>query len=101
MSIRLNAYKNYGAGMAQAVSDKKQTLPKGASASSAASKTDTVSISANAAEYSAAKVRSEVSAQVNALSGSDRLAGIKAQIAGGEYAVSSEDLAGKILERFA
>ncbi|MGN0623409.1 MAG: flagellar biosynthesis anti-sigma factor FlgM [Oscillospiraceae bacterium] len=100
MSIRLNAYKNYGAGMAQAVSDKK-TLPKGASAGSAASKTDTVSISANAAEYSAAKVRSEVSAQVNALSGSDRLAGIKAQIAGGEYAVSSEDLAGRILERFA
>ena len=101
MSIRLNAYKNYNAGMVKTVSDRKSSLSAKKQSELSASKTDTISISANAAEYSAAKVQSAVSANVNSLSGADRVAQIKARVVSGEYGVSSEELAERILERFA
>lgn len=101
MNVRLNALNNYSAGMIKTTKDMaaEKKITKGA-AQSAAAKTDKISISANAADFSAAKIRGEISASVNSLSGADRISAIKEKVANG-YFVSSEDLADRILDRFA
>ena len=65
------------------------------------SKNDVVSIKADASDVAAARVKTTIAANVNSLSSADKINALKASIADGSYFVSSEDIAGKILERFA
>lgn len=102
MSIRFNAYNNYNN-----VSNQKNVVTKGSERVKTGvpsflsdGKKDTVSISANTDGYSIAKTYTAVTSDVNSYSGSDRISAIKAKIANGEYSVSSQDIAGSILDRF-
>ena len=101
MNIRFNALQNYGA---QSI---KNTVPavKGAAGEVKQgfeiAKSDVVSIKADASDVAAARVKTDIAANVNSLSSADRINAIKAKVADGSYFVSSEDIAGKILERFA
>ena len=100
MNIRFDAMRNYTAQGLKGPSAPQKTNEVKAQGGNFA-KSDVVSIKADASDVAAAKVRSTVAANVNSLSSADRINAIKASIADGSYFVSSEDIAGKILERFA
>ena len=100
MNIRLNALKNYNTRATSSVSKVSESKLSSVKTQTAG-KTDTVSIKANSADFSAAKVQNEISANVNSLSNADRIAEIRQKIADGSYNVSSQDIAASILDRFA
>ena len=102
MNIRFNALQNYGANSI------KNTVPAAKGGSNDVkstgfeiAKSDVVSIKADASDVAAARVKTDIAANVNSLSSADRISAIKAKVADGSYFVSSEDIAGRILERFA
>ena len=102
MSIRLNALKNYNTTSVNSVSKSKDEKTSAVSTKNDMQvKADKVSITASAGDFSAAKVQTKISANVNSLSSSDRINEIKKQIAEGTYNVTSEDIAESILDRFA
>ena len=102
MNIRLNnAMRNYGA---QSLKTAPSAQKSGADTKAAGfeiSKNDVVSIKADASDVAAAKVKTTIAANVNSLSSAEKISALKASIADGSYFVSSEDIAGKILERYA
>lgn len=100
MNIRFDAMRNYSTQGLKTPVPQKPSGEMRAQGLSAA-KNDVVSIKADASDVAAAKVRSTISANVNSLSSADRINALKASIADGSYFVSSEDIAGKILERLA
>ncbi len=100
MDIRLNAYKSYNSGKVTAFSKKDEKSSSKAS-EAIAPKCDVVSISQAAAEKSAlSKAGATIRSDISALSSSDRVSAIKAQVQSGSYSVSSEEIASAILERF-
>ena len=100
MNIRFDAMRNYST---QGLKTPQAPVrPSGdVRAQGASFKNDVVSIKADASDVAAAKVRSTIAANVNSLSSADRINALKASIADGSYFVSSEDIAGSILERLA
>ena len=96
MNIRLNALKNYNTRATAPVSKVNEAKLSSAKTQNSG-KTDMVSISANASDFSAAKIQNEISAEVNSLSSGERIAEIKKQISEGTYNVSSQDIAASIL----
>lgn len=64
-------------------------------------KSDVVSISSDAAEYSGInKVRSSVADGVNECGSTEKVAALKQAVANGTYNIPSKDIANKILDRF-
>ena len=86
MSIRFNALKNYNTG---AVSSPKKSgeakSVNGKVSGYASGKTDTVSISATASDFSAAKVKTTIAANVNSYSSAERISDIKEQVSSPEF----------------
>ena len=103
MNIRLNnAMRNYSAqGLKTSAAAQKSVGSDVKAAGFDISKSDVVSIKADASDVAAARVKTTIAANVNSLSSADKINALKASIADGSYFVSSEDIAGKILERFA
>ena len=100
MNIRFDGVRNYGAQNFKNAAAAQKSAGE-IRTSAAYAKNDVVSIKADASDVAAARVRSTISANVNSLSSADRINALKASIADGSYFVSSEDIAGKILERVA
>ena len=103
MNIRLNnAMRGYSTqGLKTAASAGKSAGADVKAAGFDISKNDVVSIKADASDVAAARVKTTIAANVNSLSSADKINALKASIADGSYFVSSEDIAGKVLERFA
>ena len=102
MNIRLNALNNYANTGKIAKLNKGSNSADSKQTSALAEKNDVITISSRAADYSeVAKVQTEISADVNSLSNESRVSAIKNAVANGEYNVSSYDIAGSILDRFA
>lgn len=102
MSIRFNTLKNYNTGVASAPKKSGESKAVNGKLSGYTSgKTDMVSISAKAADFSAAKVKTTIAANVNSYSSAERISDIKEQVSAGTYNVSSQDIAKSILNRFA
>ena len=100
MNIRFNAFKNYNTQVSSVNNvDSKASGTKSKNVS--AGKTDTVSISATASDFSSAKVITDISSNVNGLSNNERVSSIKEQVKNGTYNVSSQAVADSILDRFA
>lgn len=102
MSIRFNAYNNYNnvSNQKTVVNKSSGRVKTGVPSFLSDTKQDTVSISTNSDGYSIAKTYTAVTSDVNSYSGNDRVSAIKSKIANGEYSVSSQDIAGSILDRF-
>ena len=103
MNIRFNALQNYGAQSLKSgiVPQKSSQADVSRAGSFEIAKSDVVSIKADASDVAAAKVKTNIAANVNSLSSADRINALKESIKDGSYFVSGEDIAGKILERFA
>ncbi len=103
MNIRFNALQNYGAQTLKTTSaaPKSTQAEIGRAGGFEIAKNDVVSIKADASDVAAARVKTDIAANVNSLSSADRINSLKESIKDGSYFVSGEDIAGKILERFA
>ena len=101
MNINFNTF-NKGVNKAGSVSNA-GNIVKNESAPVAGGKikSDVISISAGASDYSEiAKIRTSVAGGVNECGSSEKIASLRSAIANGSYNVSSEAVAGKILNRF-
>lgn len=100
MDIRLNAYKSYNSGKVTAFA-KKDEKASSKAMDTIAPRGDVVTISKASAEKSAlSKTGAVIRNDIAELSSSDRVSAIKAQVQNGSYAVSAEEVASAILERF-
>ena len=104
MDIRFNAYGNYSVSGKIGVRGDKKAGPSNGSklvSGGVESKADSISISSDAVSYGEiSRLGGAIRSELEAASSSDRIASIKEAIRNGSYSVSSEDVAGAILERF-
>lgn len=101
MDIRLNAYSAYKTNGVSGFQKKGENSIASAATQKDGYLRDVVSISNSANGKSAiSKASSSIRADINALSSTDRVSALREQIKNGSYSVSTEDIAGAILERF-
>lgn len=103
MNVRLNALNNYtNAGKITGVNKSSSASSSKETASAMQEKNDVITISSRASDYSeVAKIQTSISSEVNSLGSDGRVSALKEAVARGEYNVSSYDIAGSILSRFA
>ena len=102
MDIRFNALNSYQATKINS-SGRKASAVKGEKAVSSGikAKADSISISSNATNYGEInKLSNAIRNEIDAMNGADRIASIKEAIRNGSYSVSSDEVAGAILDRF-
>lgn len=103
MDIRFNALNSYSATGKVGATGRKASPVKSEKVSSSIieAKADSISISSDAASYGEVyKLNNAIRSELDASSGADRIASIKEAIKQGTYSVSSDDVAGAILDRF-
>ena len=102
MDIRFNALNSYQTNKISP-SGRKTTSIKGEKAVSSGieAKADSISISSDAASYGEIyKLGYAIRSEIDSANTADRIASIKEAIRNGSYSVSSDDVAGAILDRF-
>lgn len=101
MDIRFNALNSYSVSGKMNVSGaKKNSLNKNDKKISDV-KLDSISISNNAVKNSEIfKLNSTIRAEIDGASNSDKISALREAVKNGSYNVSSDDIAGAILDRF-
>lgn len=102
MDIRFNALNSYQANKISP-SGRRNSQIKGEKpvTSGIEAKADSISISSDAASYGEIyKLGNAIRSEIDAANPADKIASIKEAIRNGSYSVSSDDVAGAILDRF-
>lgn len=104
MDIRFNAFNRYSNTGKIGASQKKSSASKSGKALSASgfeAKSDSISISSDAAGYSEVfKLSNAIRTEIDASNGAEKIASLKEAIGNGSYSVSADEVASAILERF-
>lgn len=102
MDIRLNnALNSYSVTGKMNLAGVKKSDTSRTEKAKSESKSDSVSFSSDALKNSGIyKLNSSIRAELDSLSGSDRVALIKDAVSNGSYNVPADDVAGAILDRF-
>ena len=102
MDIRFNALNSYQTAKLNPSGRKSSAIKdeKGIT-SGIKAKADSISISSDASNYGEiSRLSNAIRSEIDAANGAERLASIKEAIRNGSYSVSSDEVAGAILDRF-